>query len=76
MKIAALLTFVAPRLRNEEVCRIRVAFREPHFGLLYPARCFTLRGKHTSRRYADALPTASSGLNAASGPAGAVLRLG
>jgi hypothetical protein len=74
MKIAALLTF-APRLQNEE-CAVLVP-RSEHLGLLlYPARCFTLRGNLMSRRYADALPTTSSGLDAASSPAGAVLRLG
>ena len=72
MKVVALLTFVALRPRNEEV-----RFESPDLGLLlYPARCFTLRRKHMGRRYADALPTASSGLDAASSTAGAVLTLG
>jgi hypothetical protein len=70
MKLAAMLSFVAPRLRNEEGCRIAVTSGEPHLGLLPYAKSY---GGHKSRLHADAL---SSGLNAAFNPVAAVLTFG
>src|SRR5262245_6116989 len=70
MKLAALLRFVAPRHRIEEVA-IWVSRSESH--TFASALCAVVWRRS---RYADAVPELSPGLNAAFGPAAAVLGLG